>query len=50
MKKRRPERLRPGLKQQTPVEAARTTKAIQSDRERWAYLFHPDRNRWVLIR
>lgn len=37
--KRRPERQRPGLKQQTPVEATRTAKAIAEDRMRWEYLF-----------
>lgn len=50
MKKRRPEILRPGLKQQTPHEKLKTDLRLLSDRKRWEHLFHPDRNRWVLIK
>ena len=48
--KRRPERQRPGLKLQTPHELRTTAKATAADRARWEYLFHPDRNRWVLTK
>lgn len=37
--KRRPERQRPGLKQQTPVEKRTTDLRTLSDRKRWEYLF-----------
>ena len=37
--KRRPERSRPGLKQQTPVEKMATDLRLLSNRKRWEYLF-----------
>ena len=37
--KRRPERLRPGLKQQTPVERKATADCLAEHRKRWEYLF-----------
>ena len=37
--KRRPERLRPGLKQQTPVETKATARELAEHRKRWEYLF-----------
>ena len=37
--KRRPERLRPGLKQQTPVETKATAAQLAEHRKRWEYLF-----------
>ena len=37
--KRRPERSRPGLKQQTPVEAKATAAQLAEHRKRWEYLF-----------
>ncbi len=37
--KRRPERLRPGLKQQTPVEVKATARELTEHRKRWEYLF-----------
>jgi len=37
--KRRPERLRPGLKQQTPVEVKATAHELAEHRKRWEYLF-----------
>ena len=48
--KRRPELSRPGLKQQTPHEQRITKAEAERLRARWEYLFHPDRNRWVLTR
>ena len=39
MKKRRPERQRPGLKQQTPVEKKTTDDRLAEHRKRWEYLF-----------
>ena len=39
MKKRRPEIMRPGLKQQTPIEIKTTTAAAAAERKRWEYLF-----------
>lgn len=35
-----------GLKNQTPSEFATTQQYFASAKERWDYLFHPDRNRW----
>jgi len=37
--KRRPERLRPGLKQQTPIETKATAAQLAEHRKRWEYLF-----------
>jgi len=37
--KRRPERSRPGLKQQTPIEIKATAAYAATDRKRWQYLF-----------
>ncbi len=37
--KRRPERLRPGLKLQTPVETQATAAQLAEHRKRWEYLF-----------
>jgi hypothetical protein len=37
--KRRPERLRPGLKLQTPVETKETAAQLAEHRKRWQYLF-----------
>ena len=37
--KRRPERLRPGLKLQTPVETQATARELAEHRKRWEYLF-----------
>ena len=37
--KRRPERKRPGLKQQTPVETKATADQLAEHRKRWEYLF-----------
>jgi hypothetical protein len=39
MKKRRPEIMRPGLKQQTPVEKKATASQLAEHRKRWEYLF-----------
>ena len=39
MKKRRPEILKPGLKQQTPVEKRKTAVGLYEDRKRWEHLF-----------
>ena len=39
MKKRRPEIMRPGLKQQTPVEKKATAAQLAEHRKRWEYLF-----------
>ena len=39
MKKRRPEIMRPGLKQQTPVEKKATAERLAEHRKRWEYLF-----------
>jgi len=36
--KRRPERLRPGLKQQTPVEAKTTARELAERRKLWEHL------------
>jgi hypothetical protein len=36
--KRRPERLRPGLKLQTPVEVKATARELAEHRKRWDYL------------
>jgi hypothetical protein len=38
-KKRRPEIMRPGLKQQTPVETKATADRLADHRKRWEYLF-----------
>jgi hypothetical protein len=37
--KRRPERLRPGLKLQTPVETKETAAQLAEHRKRWEHLF-----------
>lgn len=37
--KRRPERLRPGLKLQTPVERKVTADQLVEHRKRWEHLF-----------
>jgi hypothetical protein len=37
--KRRPERLRPGRKQQTPIEIKATARELAEHRKRWEYLF-----------
>ena len=38
-RRRRPELVRPSLKQLTPIEQARLAKATAEDRKRWEYLF-----------
>ena len=38
MKKRRPEIMRPGLKQQTPVETKATARELAEHRKRWEHL------------
>jgi len=38
-RQRRPEILKPGLKQQTPAEKQKTQATLLSDRKRWEYLF-----------
>ena len=39
MKKRRPDIMRPGLKQQTPIEIKATAASAAAERKRWKYLF-----------
>ena len=38
-RRRRPELVRPSLKQLTPIEQARLAKATAADRQRWEHLF-----------
>jgi hypothetical protein len=46
--KRRPEIMRPGLKQQTPLEKKQTAVYSLSNKLRWEHLF--SLNKWVLIK
>jgi len=46
MKKRRPEIMRPGRKQQTPIEIKATALAIKADRDRWNTLMAQPLNQW----
>ena len=39
MRKRRPERLKPGLKQQTPIELRRVAAHNHANAVRWKHLF-----------
>jgi hypothetical protein len=43
--KRRPEIMKPGLKQQTPLEQQTTAIYIANNKKRWEYLFSLN-NRW----
>lgn len=49
-KKRRPEILRPGLKQLTPIEANKVVSVGNIDRRRWAELMAKPMNRWHEIK
>jgi hypothetical protein len=40
--------MRPGLKQQTPLEKEETTAALLANQKRWEQLF--SLNKWVLIK
>ncbi len=46
MKKRRPEIMKPGLKQLTPYEKRLATQVNKADRDRWAELMAPPWNKW----
>jgi len=46
MKKRRPEIMRPGRKQQTPIEIKATALALKADRDRWTALMAQPLNQW----
>ena len=46
MKKRRPEIMKPGLKQLTPYEKRLATQVNKADRDRWAELMAQPWNKW----
>jgi hypothetical protein len=46
MKKRRPEILKPGLKQLTPYEKRLAQQVNKADRDRWAELMAKPWNKW----
>jgi hypothetical protein len=50
MKKRRPEIMHPGRKQQTPIEIKETAQALKADRDRWTKLMAQPLNQWKLIK
>ena len=41
---------RPGLKMQTPIELRTVASHNRANAERWAWLFHPSRNKWRPIK
>lgn len=43
-------RAKPGLKLLTPLEYAKVDLRNLSNRQRWEWLFSPERNRWKLIK
>jgi hypothetical protein len=45
-KKRRPEIMHPGRKQQTPLEKKATALALKADRDRWTKLMAQPINQW----
>jgi hypothetical protein len=46
MKKRRPEIMHPGRKQQTPLEKKETALALKANRDRWNTLMAQPLNKW----
>jgi hypothetical protein len=46
VKKRRPEIMHPGRKQQTPIEKKATALALKADRDRWTALMAQPLNQW----
>lgn len=48
--KRRPERMRPGLKQLTPCEQRLADRVNKADRDRWAELMAKPWNKWKPVK
>ena len=46
----RPEKMKPGLKMQTPNEKRLVSKSIKKTSDMWEHLFSPERNKWRAIK